>query len=51
MLSATPDRRLYACADERFVAVACAEPRTWNALCDGLAVPELKACLHQPIHA
>lgn len=51
MLSATPDRRLYACADERFVAVACAEPRTWNALCDGLAVPELKACLHQAIQA
>ena len=45
MLSATPDRRLYACADGRFVAVACAEPRTWNALCDGLAVPQLKAVL------
>ncbi len=46
-LPATPDRRLYACADGRFVAVACAEPRTWEALCDGLDVPQLKADLHQ----
>lgn len=47
MLPATPDRRLYACADGRYVAVACAEPRTWAALCDGLGLPELKPNLHQ----
>jgi alpha-methylacyl-CoA racemase len=47
-LPATPDRRLYRCDDGRFVAVACAEPRTWGALCDGLGVPELKPNLHQP---
>jgi alpha-methylacyl-CoA racemase len=47
MLSATPDRRLYACADGRFIAVASAEPRTWGALCDTLGVPELKPNLHQ----
>jgi alpha-methylacyl-CoA racemase len=46
-LPATPDRRLYACADGRFVAVACAEPRTWNVLCDHLGVPELKPNLHK----
>jgi crotonobetainyl-CoA:carnitine CoA-transferase CaiB-like acyl-CoA transferase len=39
---------LYACADGRFVAVACAEPRTWGALCDALGVPELKPNLHKP---
>ena len=48
VLGTTPDRRLYACADGRFVAVACAEPRTWGALCDGLGVPELKPNLHKP---
>jgi crotonobetainyl-CoA:carnitine CoA-transferase CaiB-like acyl-CoA transferase len=47
-IPATPDRRLYRCADGRWVAVACAERRTWDALCDGLGVPELKATLHQP---
>jgi alpha-methylacyl-CoA racemase len=47
-LPATPDRRLYACVDGRLVAVACAEPRTWGALCDGLGVPEFKAHLHKP---
>jgi len=36
VLPMTPDRRLYDCADGRRVAVACAEPRTWNALCDEL---------------
>lgn len=46
-LSASPDRRLYACGDGRFVAVASAEPRTWGALCDGLGVPELKEQLHK----
>jgi crotonobetainyl-CoA:carnitine CoA-transferase CaiB-like acyl-CoA transferase len=47
LLPTTPDRRLYRCADGRFVAVACAEPRTWEALCDGLDLPELKPNLHQ----
>ncbi len=42
LLSPTPDRRLYQCADGRFVAVASAEPRTWTALCEGLGLPELK---------
>lgn len=46
-LAPTPDRRLYACADGRFVAVASSEPRTWGALCDGLGVPELKPVLHK----
>jgi alpha-methylacyl-CoA racemase len=48
ILPATPDRRLYACADGRFVAVACSEPRTWGALCDQLGVPQFKPHLHQP---
>jgi crotonobetainyl-CoA:carnitine CoA-transferase CaiB-like acyl-CoA transferase len=47
MITAAPDRRLYACADGRFLAVTSAEPRTWGALCDGLGVPELKATLHK----
>jgi crotonobetainyl-CoA:carnitine CoA-transferase CaiB-like acyl-CoA transferase len=51
VLTATPDRRLYACSDGRWVAVASAEPRTWSALCDGLGVPDLKTTLHQPAHA
>ena len=41
VIPATPDRRLYACADGRFVAVTSAEPRTWSALCEGLGAPEL----------
>jgi crotonobetainyl-CoA:carnitine CoA-transferase CaiB-like acyl-CoA transferase len=45
---ASPDRRLYECADGRFVAVASAERRTWDALCDGLGLLELKDALHQP---
>jgi alpha-methylacyl-CoA racemase len=47
MITAAPDRRLYACADGRFLAVTSAEPRTWGALCDGLGVPELKPTLHK----
>jgi crotonobetainyl-CoA:carnitine CoA-transferase CaiB-like acyl-CoA transferase len=42
------DRRIYECADGRYVAVASAEPRTWAALCDGLELPELKDNLHKP---
>lgn len=49
-LPATADRRLYPCADHRFIAIACAEPRTWNILCDELKVPELKPFLHQQEH-
>ncbi|MDB5447092.1 MAG: L-carnitine dehydratase/bile acid-inducible protein, partial [Phenylobacterium sp.] len=40
-ISATHDRRLYACADGRFVSVAAAEPRTWAALCAGLDAGDL----------
>jgi crotonobetainyl-CoA:carnitine CoA-transferase CaiB-like acyl-CoA transferase len=46
-LSPSPDRRLYECADGRFVAVASAEIRTWSALCDGLGVDVLKGQLHK----
>jgi alpha-methylacyl-CoA racemase len=46
-LQNSPDRRLYACADGRHVAVACAEARTWSALCQGLGVPELIGHLHK----
>jgi alpha-methylacyl-CoA racemase len=45
MIPASPDRRLYACADGRFLAVASAEPRTWAALCGALGTPELKDAL------
>jgi alpha-methylacyl-CoA racemase len=44
---ASPDRRLYECADGRFVAVASAEQRSWDALCDGLGIPDLKDALHR----
>jgi len=47
IMPVTPDRRLYACADGRFVAIACSEPRTWAALCDHLGMPELKDTLHR----
>lgn len=50
VLTATPDRRLYACADGRHIAIACSEPRTWAALCDGLGLPDLKERLHRPEH-
>jgi len=40
-IAATHDRRLYACADGRFVSVAAAEPRTWAALCEGLGAGDL----------
>jgi crotonobetainyl-CoA:carnitine CoA-transferase CaiB-like acyl-CoA transferase len=47
VLPSSPDRRLYLCADRRFVAVACAEPRTWAALCQGLGLPDLQSELHK----
>ena len=40
-ITATPDRRLYECADGRFVTVAAAEPRTWGALCEGLGAADI----------
>jgi len=40
-IAASPDRRLYACADGRFISVAAAEPRTWGALVQALDLPEL----------
>ncbi len=43
----TPDRRLYACADGRHLAVACSEPRNWKILCDELGVPEFTEQLHK----
>jgi crotonobetainyl-CoA:carnitine CoA-transferase CaiB-like acyl-CoA transferase len=42
----SPDRRLYACADGKYVAVASAEPRTWSALCEGLGLADLVDKLH-----
>lgn len=44
----SPDRRLYRCADGKWVSVAAAEPRTWGALCEGLGLPELVDALHVP---
>jgi crotonobetainyl-CoA:carnitine CoA-transferase CaiB-like acyl-CoA transferase len=46
-LAPTPDRRLYACGDGRHIAVACAEPRTWAALCAGLGCEDLVDQLHK----
>jgi len=43
----TPDRRLYACADGRHVAIACSEPRNWKVLCEQLGVPEFTDQLHK----
>ncbi len=51
IMPVTPDRRLYVCSDGRYVAVACAEPRTWGLLCDQLGVADLKPMLHKPEHA
>jgi alpha-methylacyl-CoA racemase len=42
-----PDRRLYQCADGTWVAVTSAEPRTWDALCQGLGLPDLAGSLWQ----
>jgi alpha-methylacyl-CoA racemase len=42
-----PDRRLYECADDTWIAVTSAEPRTWAALCQGLGLPDLDGTLHQ----
>jgi alpha-methylacyl-CoA racemase len=46
-IPAGPDRRLYECADGRWVAVAAAEPRTWAAFCDVLGLEDLKPSLHR----
>ncbi len=37
----SPDRRLYRCGDGRYVSVAAADPRTWDALCAGLGLADL----------
>lgn len=50
-LPPSPDRRLYECGDGRYVALACAEPRTWGALCDALGLETLKPQLHKWEHA
>jgi alpha-methylacyl-CoA racemase len=42
-----PDRRVYACADGTWIAVTSAEPRTWNALCDGLGLLDLRDTVHR----
>jgi crotonobetainyl-CoA:carnitine CoA-transferase CaiB-like acyl-CoA transferase len=43
------DRRVYRCADGRYVAVTSSEPRTWSAFVDALGLPEaLKETLHKP---
>jgi crotonobetainyl-CoA:carnitine CoA-transferase CaiB-like acyl-CoA transferase len=43
-----PERRLYACADGRFISLAAAEPRTWAALCEGVDAPDLADKLYAP---
>jgi alpha-methylacyl-CoA racemase len=43
----TPDRRTYACADGRYLAIACSEPRNWKVLCDELGLPEYEGELHK----
>ena len=40
-IALSPYRRLYRCADDRFISVAATEPRTWSLLCNALAIPEL----------
>lgn len=42
----TAGRRLYRCADGRYVSVAAAEPRTWRALCAVLGADDLADDLH-----
>lgn len=41
-----PDRRLYACLDDTWVAVTAAEPKTWNALCTTLGMADLVDTVH-----
>jgi crotonobetainyl-CoA:carnitine CoA-transferase CaiB-like acyl-CoA transferase len=40
-IPSSPDRRLYRCGDDRYVSVAAADPRTWEALCTGLGLEDL----------
>jgi alpha-methylacyl-CoA racemase len=51
MIAATPDRQLYRCSDDRWLAVASQEPRTWAGLCATLGFPEFTERLHKPEHA
>lgn len=43
----SPDRRTYACADGRYLAIACSEPRNWKVLCDELGLSEYEGELHR----
>jgi alpha-methylacyl-CoA racemase len=47
-IPASPDRRLYECADGRFVSVAAADPKTWAALCGGLGLDDLAGAMPKP---
>jgi crotonobetainyl-CoA:carnitine CoA-transferase CaiB-like acyl-CoA transferase len=38
---ADPGRTMYRCADDTWITVAAAEPRTWSALCAGLGLHHL----------
>jgi crotonobetainyl-CoA:carnitine CoA-transferase CaiB-like acyl-CoA transferase len=40
-IGVSPGRRLYECGDGRYITVAAAEPRTWEALCEALGLPDL----------
>lgn len=40
-IPASPSRRLYGCADGKYVSVAADDPRTWAALCNGLGMADL----------
>jgi crotonobetainyl-CoA:carnitine CoA-transferase CaiB-like acyl-CoA transferase len=40
-IGVSPGRRLYECADGRYITVAAAEPPTWAALCKALELPDL----------
>ncbi|EFC85508.1 CaiB/BaiF CoA-transferase family protein [Parafrankia sp. EUN1f] len=42
-----PDRSVYECADDTWVAVTAAEPRTWDALCKGIGLPDLAGSLRR----
>jgi alpha-methylacyl-CoA racemase len=46
-IPAGPDRHLYECAEGTWIAVAAAEPRSWNALCGALGLGDLIDTLHQ----
>lgn len=51
MITASPDRRLYRCSDDRWLAIASQEPRTWAAFCNTMGHSEFTERLHRPEHA